>query len=163
MKHLSKKRAAVAGVVASLALGGGAFAYFTSSGTGEGTATVGDAGAWLIPPAVVTDGPMTPGGPEQTITYKVKNTGTGVQRLAKVTVKVAEPNGDAWTSAPGCSAADFEIGTAAPGAAADDDELAGDFTAGQEETGTIKIKMVDTGENQDGCKDKSVPLYLSAS
>jgi hypothetical protein len=167
MKHLTKKHAVIVAAIGSLAFGAAAFAYFTSTGTGSGTATVGTSTAWQVD-TVAPDGlPLTPGGAtEQTIGYTVTNNSSGNQHLANVNVKVGNTAGDgsfvAWSSGS-CSADDFNINGAGAGAAYDDDDAAGNLDAGADVSDAITITMVDTGVNQDDCKDVTVPLYLSAS
>jgi len=164
MFHLTKKRAVVAAVIGSLALSAGAYAYFTSTGTGSGSATVGDAALWAVSDLGTVGAALTPGGAtEQTTTYKVANPGSGSQRLAKVTIKVANANGSSWDGPGTCSASDFSVNSAPAGDPYDDAENAGTILAAGFVTNTVTIKMVDTGLNQDDCKLAGVPLHLAAS
>jgi len=168
MVHFTKKRALVVGVVASLALSVGAYAYFTSTGTGSGSATVGTSTPWAVASQATTGGPMTPGGPTETINYTVKNNSTGYQNLANVAISVAGTAGDGsattWTfgSAPSCSKGDFSIGGAAAGATYNDATIV-NVAPGATVTRTASIQMVDNGANQDSCKNAVPPLYLAAS
>ena len=68
---------------------------------------------------------------------------------------VAASNGTAWTAIPGCSAADYTIGTPS--------FTAGDVASGATKDGTVTITMNNLSSNQDACKNVSVPLYFSAS
>jgi hypothetical protein len=164
MLHFTKKRALVVGVVASLAMAAGAYAYFTSTGTGSGSATVGTSTAWAITDNGTTGPALTPGGlTEQTLAYRVTNPSSGQQNLAKVTVKVANADGTAWDGFGTCSAADFSVNGAAAGASYDDVENAGNLAPSAFVNNTVTLKMVDTGANQDDCKNVTVPLYLAAS
>lgn len=165
MFHFTKKRAAVMAIVGSLALGAGAYAYFTSTGTGSGAATVGTSTAWMISSDALTGDSLTPGGTtEQTLTYTVTNPSSGNQGLTKVTVKVANPNGSAWTEVPGCSKDDFKINGAAAGASYEDVENFGNIAPGADVTNTVTITMInDPIRNQDGCKLATPPLHLAAS
>lgn len=167
MFHLTKKRAVIAAVVGSLALSAGAYAYFTSTGTGSGTATVGTSTTWQVDTAAPTGAALTPGGAtEQTIGYTVTNNSSGNQNLANVNVRVGNTAADgsfaAWTAGT-CGADDFNINGAGAGVAYDDVDAAGNLDAGANVSDEITLKMVDTGTNQDSCKDVTVPLYLSAS
>ncbi len=153
----SHKLAVVAGVTTALIGGGVAVAFWTTSGTGTGTATTGDSSNFVV----TTDAPvgpaLAPGGTnEQTITFHVQNTNNGVQRLNSVAVSVANANGTAWTAVSGCSAADYVIAQHSVPASTD-------LVSNQTYTGVVTIKMKDTGVNQDGCKGVTVPLYVSAS
>ena len=164
MKKVSKRALvllAVAGVAIVAALG--AYAYFTTTGTGSGSATVGTDTPWQVDTDAATGGPLTPDGPSQTVSYTVTNNSSGHQSLANVAISVANADGSAWDGPGNCSAADFEVNGAAAGTAYDDTELAQNFAPGGSDTGTVTIQMIDTGVNQDACKDAIVPLYLFAS
>jgi hypothetical protein len=188
MKRISKRTAVLLAVVAAAVMAAvGAYAYWTTTGTGQGSATTGTDTKW----AVTTDAAsvantLTPGGPSQTVAYHVANNSSGVQALFKVNVQVANSsNADpsstpsAWSSQgdaskPECNKNDFELsvdGTtwAAAGTAIDDTELAGDVAAGATVNGTFYVRMINkpssggAANNQDNCKSVSVPLFLDAS
>ncbi|HET9720568.1 MAG TPA: hypothetical protein VFP55_10855, partial [Solirubrobacteraceae bacterium] len=112
----TKKRSLVALVaVAALAIAGGAFAYFSSAGTGTGSATVGSStpfdvgqnGATTGPPLV----PEAQGGPNvDTIPYTVTNPSTGSQYLNQVIVSIPSTfSTQKDSSKPACTAHDFSI------------------------------------------------------
>jgi hypothetical protein len=164
MKLLRNRK--LVALMATLVLGVTAvagYAYFTSTGTGSGSASVGTSTTWAVNTSAATGGPLTPAGPTETIGYTVKNNSSGNQNLANVAISVANANGSTWTAVPGCSASDFSIGTAAAGATFNDTAQAANLAAGTTATGSVTIKMVETGLGQDGCKDATVPLYLSAT
>ncbi|MCG8915005.1 hypothetical protein L6E12_04275 [Actinokineospora sp. PR83] len=155
--HSTKKRALVtAAIVAVLALAGGvAYAYWSSTGTGSGSATTGTSSAFVVASSTATGGPLSPGGPTQTVAFTVTNPGTGAQNLANVAVTVANADGSAWTSVAGCSAADYSVGT--PTVTYGEVEPAG------VRNGTVTITMNNLPSNQDGCKNATVPLRFVAS
>jgi hypothetical protein len=160
----SKKGIALLAVLAVAAVTAiGAYAYFTTTGSGSGSASVGTDTPWEVTTDAATGGPLTPGGPSESIAYHVKNPSTGYQNLANVAIKVANANGTAWDGPGTCSAADFSVDGAAAGATFNDTALAGDKAPGTTSNGSITIQMVDTGSNQDDCKNAIVPLYLYAS
>jgi hypothetical protein len=162
--HKSKKVIAlVVGIAVAASMAVGAYAWFSSTGTGSGSATVGTSTPWAVTTLSATGGPLTPGGPTESITYKVKNNSTGYQNLANVAISVANSDGSAWTSVAGCSKSDFSIDSAGSGTTYNDTALAGDIAPGATVTGSISLAMLDSGTNQDGCKNATVPLYLSAS
>jgi hypothetical protein len=174
MSGMLKKRRVIAAltVVGALALAGGAFAYFTSSGTGTGSVSVGSAGAWSLTSGTATGPALAPdpavgGANVESIPYTVKNTGSGSESLSQVVVSVLTGTGAAWSSqtqtAPPCTAADFSVDGAAPGSPAVDTHLAGDLASGQSKTGTVTVELIDNGQNQNNCEGVSVPLYFSAS
>jgi hypothetical protein len=151
--------AAIAVAVAAF----GAYAYFTTTGSGTGSATVGTDTPWQVDTDAATGGPLTPGGPSQTVGYTITNNSTGHQNLANVAISVANADGSAWDGPGNCSAADFEVNGAAAGTAYDDTTLAQNFAPGADDSTSITIQMIDTGANQDDCKTATVPLYLYAS
>src|SRR4051812_44863926 len=107
----SRKFAIVAGsTVGALAVGGVAFAYWTSTGDGSGSAATGTSSVWAVTTGTATGGALTPGGPTDTVAFHVKNNNSGVQRLQAVSVVVANSDGSPWTSVSGCSADDYTIG-----------------------------------------------------
>lgn len=158
MRHLSKKQMAAAGAaVAIVAVGAGsAFAYWTDSGTGAGSAAVGTSAHFAVTVDAPTGAALSPGGPVDTVTFTVKNNGSGHQKVVAATATVANNDGSTWTSVAGCSAADFSIGDVAVTAA--------DLAPGATTTGSFTIQMVNnTSASQDGCKSATVPLYVSVS
>ncbi|WP_104175792.1 hypothetical protein [Arthrobacter sp. Y81] len=151
-----RKKRIIITTAALVAVGGGAaFAYWTATGTGNTTATAGTSANFTISSSVAGD-PLSPDGPTQIVTFTVTNPGTGVQKLTNITAAVAGTTGAAWTSVPGCSADDFEVGVP--------DFDVTEIAAGGTVTGTVTLQMVDIpGTNQDGCKNATVPLHFSAS
>jgi len=176
MKYL-KKKWVVGGIAAAVAVGiaGGAFAYFTSTGNGAGSATVGSATNWTVAQTGVTSGgPLYPdaaigGANVQTNAYHVKNGGSGSQALTSVKISVATAVNGVWSAQsdptkPACTKADFSVGGAAVGTTWTDTALAGTFAAGQDKTtGSVTVELIDDGLNQDNCQGVTVPLYLAAS
>jgi hypothetical protein len=160
MRRISKKKL-VAGAAAAAIIAGGAgvaFAYWTSTGTGSGSATTGTSTTWDVALGSVNapNGPLTPGGPSETVHVTVTNNSSGHQQLNNLTVAVANSDGTAWTAVTGCSAADYA--PTIPSVPANTDLGPGDTY----ET-DITISMNDLASNQNGCKNATVPLYVSAS
>ena len=150
----STKSAVVAGTVLALTGGGVAFAYWTTSGTGTGSASSGTSTTWAVTTDAATGGLLTPGGPTDTVAFHVKNNNSGVQHLQGVVVTVANSDGSPWSSGT-CDAGDFTVGTPAV--------TAGDVASGATVDGTVTLQMNNNSENQDDCKNVTVPLYVSAS
>lgn len=197
-KFMRKRYAIALSAVGALALAGGAFAYFTSTGNGTGSASVGTATNWTVGESgKPSGGPLYPdaaigGANIQTDSYTVTNGGSGSQNLTSVDIKVATSTGVAWygcagdatpdatthicgggTSGggglvangnPACRASDFSVGGQSVGADWNDGSLAGDYTAGSSQTGSVTVEMIDnTHASQDACQGVTVPLYFSAS
>ena len=142
-------------VILIVAVGGVAFAYWTSSGTGTGEAQTGTSSALEVEGGTATGAALTPGGPSQTVPFTVTNTSTGTQDFSSVVVTVATDTGGTWSPAGGCSAADYTVGTPV----IEYGELAG----GESVTGTVELSMNNRPVNQDGCKTLDVPLYFVVS
>lgn len=152
-----KKRVIAAlAAVAVVAVGGGlAYAYWTSTGTGTGTATTGSSTAFVVASTAPTGGPLSPGGPSETVAFTVTNPGSGSQNLSSVTVAVANADGTAWTAVAGCSALDYTIGTPVV--------TYGQIAPAGFVSGTVTVTMNNLATNQDGCQTADVPLYIVAS
>lgn len=157
MKKFSARKKRVAITTAALvAIGGGAaFAYWTSQGAGTGSATTGTTVPFTVTSTTATGGPLTPGGPSQTVVFEVTNPGTGVQHLTDVKVTVADASGNQWTDPNGCSFKDYTIEAV--------NITKGDMTPGEKVSGNVTIKMNNLATNQDACKGLAVPLHFSAS
>jgi hypothetical protein len=159
MSILSTRKRRLTALVAAaaiVALGGGlAYAYWTGTGTGVGSATTGSSTNFTVTSVAPTGAALTPGGPAQTVGFTVTNTGTGSQNLASVVATVANANGSAWVAVPGCSAADYAVGTPAV--------TYGQIAGSGSVNGTVTVTMNNLGTNQDACKGVTAPLYFVAS
>ncbi|MGP8066570.1 MAG: hypothetical protein ACLP81_09445 [Acidimicrobiales bacterium] len=177
-------------VALTLGLAGTAFAYFTSTGSGTGSATVGAPTVWgvtvtnvgtpvLYPTALVAngDGTYSYSGPVQEFKVVVKNNGSGYQKLNQINVSIATSTGGTWTSTNStysgegaCTANDFTLGFAGDYAAPGATIQWGGFSSGNDlapgasfPTEIGYIGMADTGVAQDNCQGVTVPLYVVAS
>lgn len=151
-----KRLAGLAVAVAVVAIGGGiAFAYWSSSGTGTGSAATGTSANFTVTSTAPTGGPLSPGGPAETVGFSVNNTGTGSQKLTAVVASVAGPTGTTWNAVAGCSSADYTVGTPTI--------TYGNIAGGGSLAGTVTVTMNNLATNQDACKNAAVPLYFAAS
>jgi hypothetical protein len=163
MKRFGKRTVVLLAVVSAAVLAAVAgYAYWTSSGSGSGSATVGTDTPWQVDVAAATGGPLTPGGPYQTVGYSVTNNSTGNQYLAGVPVSVANPDGSAWDGPGNCSAADFSVNGAAAGASYNHVALGQTCGPGGSGSSSVTVQMVDTGVNQNDCRTATVPLRFVA-
>lgn len=154
MYWMTKKRALTGLTCACvLAIGGAAFAYFTSSGSGTGTAAVGSSSAVTLHATVTSS--LYP-GTSSPVSFTVDNPSSGSQRVG--TISLTSITVDAGHST--CSTA---IGGGNP-----------DFTMaavtvnkvfeqgnGQTVTPTGSLTMNETGTNQDACQGATLTLHLS--
>src|SRR5581483_6820300 len=100
--RITKKKVAALGVFV-LILGGAAaaFAYFTSTGTANGTGdAVGSASSWSVTNVAAT-GTLYPGAGSSTLTYKITNPSSGHQAINSVTVTVPSGAGGAALDSSG--------------------------------------------------------------
>lgn len=134
--------------------GGAAFAYWSSSGAGTGTATTGTSSAFVVTTDPPTGDPLVPGGDPQTIAFTVSNPSDVPLTLTSVVVTVANTDGTEWLDVIGCSADDYTLGTPVV--------TFGEIAGGADVAGTVTVSMVNSGSNQDACKDEPVPLYFVA-
>jgi hypothetical protein len=158
-RFLARKRTAVLGILALLAISGAAFAYWTTSGTGQATATTGGGHGVTVNPTVPAG--MYPGAPAADINFSITNPGPGTAYVTSVSASIT--NADVVGNGSGpvpCDASDFAI-TQAPSAINQDLAVGStSFTGAQ----TPKITMVNKpGQNQNDCKNASVTVHIDAS
>jgi len=156
-----RKKATTIVVASALLLGtaGGAYAYWstTGSGSGSGTTSAGESNnlgfsqAWL--------NAMYPGDASQALTVTVKNNGTASAYVAGVKAYVT-------TDKDGCTGADYKLnGSAAPSTDVDAAALtwaAQELVKGGQANATGTIQFNDTGANQDACKGAAVTVHYLA-
>jgi len=155
-----RKKRIIITTAAMLAVGtGAAFAYWSAAGTTTAKAETGKSVAFKVSSTALVGEALTPGGPLQSADFTVKNENTGVQNLSGLVVKVANSDGTPWTTATGCSAADFEVigPLFGPG------HGTGPIEGKKSVSGKVSIQMRNLDENQDRCQGVSVPLHFAAS
>jgi hypothetical protein len=152
--------AVVAGGTAALLGVGVAFAYWTTSGSGEGSAatTAGVVDQLSFDQAAVAD--MYPGDSSQPLTVTVTNDASESAYVTTVKAYIT-------TDKSGCTGADFLLGgAAAPSTAGTAVALvwtAQDLIAGGSDEATSTIQFNNTGANQDACKEAVVTINYVAS
>lgn len=156
MHWLTRKRALTTLVgVCSLAAVGAAFAYFTTNGSGTGTATVGSSSAVTLHATITSN--LYP-GTSSPVSFTVDNPSSGAQRVGTITL--ASISADAGHSS--CSTVitggnpDFSM----PAVAVNKNFAAGN---GQTVTQTGTLTMNETGANQDACQGASLTLHLTSN
>jgi hypothetical protein len=156
-----RTKIAVGATLGAVVLGGGgmlAFAYFTSTGAGTGSAGVGSSTPVTITQTGTVSG-LVPNGPGQTINYKVTNSGSGSEYVNQVTVSVASISGAGTVTGPGidaCTPSLFHITQGSPIAT----NLAG---SGGNASGIATISLPDDNKNQDNCQGATVNLSFSSN
>jgi len=152
--RISRKALVAGGLVATLAMGGIAFAYFSATGSGSGSASVGSSSGLDIS----QDGPavtgLVPNGPAKTIHYTVTNNTAGAEFVDQVSTTVSSvTSGSLATEA--CDASMFTI--------VDGPALSTNLQPGHTASGTATIKLVDDGNNQDNCQGSTVSLAFASN
>jgi hypothetical protein len=144
----NRTRMALAGTC-FLVAAAGAFAYFTTTGSGTGSATVGSASSVTIHGTVATS--LYP-GTSSTVSFTVDNPSTGSQRVHQILLSSVST--DAGHS--GCVMTDFTM----PNVTVDQVFPSGN---GQAVTATGTLTMVETGLNQDACQGAPLTLHLASN
>lgn len=130
----------------------GAYAYWTTAGSGSGSAATGTTdGLTVNQTSTLT--PLYPGGAAQPLSGDFDNPNDGPIRVATVTVSLGSIEG----SPAGCSIADYQIND--PIATVDADIDPG---YGMGSWSGPSLEMLDTAGDQNGCQDVTVNLvYVS--
>jgi hypothetical protein len=148
-KHLTKKRVILlAVVVAAVGAGTTAFAYFTTTGQGTGSASVGSSSAVTLHGSTVDT--VYPGTSTE-VDFTVDNPSSGQQYVAtihldSVTTDVAHNT---------CNLSDFTM----PDVTVNQNFASGN---GQVVTASGTLTMADNG-NQDACQGAPLTLHLSST
>jgi hypothetical protein len=145
MFHFTKKRAVVIAVVGSLALGAGAYAYFSAIGAGTGSATTGSASTVLI--TQTNQLPALYPGDNADVNLNITNTGAGTQLVRLVHASVSTNKSD-------CDASAFTMADVAINAR---------MTAGEVTSKTGSLVMSDTDADQNGCQGATLTLTFSST
>jgi hypothetical protein len=154
MSWMTKKRAFAAfGCVCALTAAGAAFAYFTSSGAGTGSASVGSSSAVTLHATISAN--LFPGS-SSPVKFTVDNPASGVQRVG--TVSLSSISADAGHSScsttisggnPDFTMAPVPVNQVFPSG------------SGQEVSATGTLAMNETGVNQDACQGATLTLHLT--
>lgn len=145
--HVSRKiKVAVGAAIACLAISGAAFAYFTTTGSGTATGTVGTSTELAIT-GNVTD--LLYPGTSSEVTFSVDNTSTGNQFVGTITL-VSVTAADA-----GCLGSWFSMADVVANQDVD--------PGGEAITATGTITMENAATNQDACKNATLTLNLTSN
>lgn len=161
MRPFPTRRALIAGaaVGAILLTGGAAFAFWSSTGTGVGAAEVAaDASDLTVTPGA-TVGELAPGGPSVDVVVEVENPNSSAIDLTDVTVTITDVRNASGSSiVAACPIAEFAV---TDNAGYDGELIAAGGTSGEETVASIQL--LETGVNQDDCKNASLVLLLTAN
>lgn len=176
MKRFMRSKKGIAALLATLVVAAaaavGAYAYFTSTGHGTGTASVGSVsatGALNVavsgPTGAASLFPTALGDTNasiQTFDYAVTNPTESDVFLKEVDIAV-----DPGSLPAGCTTSDFSLNGGPVGAGVTDTwnnnlKPASDAPA-NEQDGSVTIQMVDNGGNQDACEGAAPSLTFDAT
>lgn len=149
------KKVTAFAVIGVLVVAGGAYAYWTTGGTGTGSATTGDAVAVSITQiGTVTD--LVPGSTAQGVNFTITNSEATPQYVTSVSFAIDSIETAPGVAAVGCSVADF---TLVQPTAINADQAPGDT---DHNPSGATIAMNNLATNQDGCKDVTVNLEFTS-
>jgi hypothetical protein len=145
----------------------GAFAYWTTTGSGSGSATVGTDAGLIV--TGTTEGLQRPGGPSQTVSFTVANAAEFNQSISNIDlVSVAAYAEVAHTTLiPGCggldssASADFHMANVVVNPNTDGDIAPN--VAAQALTASGELSMSNLDENQDDCKNAHLVLTFATT
>ena len=149
----SKRTFAALGCGATLVVSAAAVAFFTSSGSGTGTAAVGSSSAVTLHATISSN--LYPGS-SSPVTFTVDNPSSGVQRVGTVTLaSISVDSGHSSCSTvisggnPDFTMAPVNVNEViSPG-------------NGQSVAATGTLTMNETGVNQDACQGATLTLHLT--
>jgi len=154
MPTKSRRSLVIGSVAALLLIGGVAFAYWTNSGSGTGSATTGTNTAITI---VQTSSSATlyPGGAPSTLSGTFNNPNTSPVYVNDLTATLASVSGSVGT--PACTIADYALVT---------DTISVDGQVAVDDTTAwsgIQVRMLNSSTNQDACKNATINLSYSSN
>lgn len=174
LRRFTKKRTLALSGLVLLLLAGGAVAYFTTTGSGTGTAAVGASSALTI--HGTSAGTLYP-GTSSTVSFTVDNPSSGHQQLGTIhlaSVKACVGAGSSWngtscssggSEASACESVETgpsDFNTAnfwMPDVAANQDFGSG---TGQAVTAPGTLKMNDLSSSQDACQNANLTLNFTS-
>ena len=155
MQHSKRKRRRlmilallVVGVIAAT----GAYAYWTQSGSGSGNASTGTTSSITVNQTSTVTG-LFPGGPAQALSGNFDNPNTSPVLVQTVAASVTGTSAGA-----SCGAANYAI--AGSPATVNSSVPSGN---GVGSWSGMTLRMVDTGSNQDACKNATVTIAYTSS
>lgn len=141
----TKKVVAVSATVAlTLGLSGAAFAYFSSTGTGAGTASVGSSSGIQLSSVLV--GPLYPGATATPVTVNIHNPGTGAEYVGTISGTV--------TTQASCLGSWFTVAPVI---------FNTDVAGGASTSTSTTVALNDSGTNQDACQGLTMAIVWSSN
>lgn len=159
MKRMSKRTWVLVGIIAVVAAvtAVGGYAYWTTGGSGTGSADTGDTVAVTVnQTSTVTD--LYPGGPAQALSGDFDSTNAGDVYINEITVAVDPLWSQSLAGHADCTAADFQI-NGSPVVV--DAEISPGSGVGS--WSGASIQMLNSATDQDACKNADVDLVYTVN
>jgi hypothetical protein len=157
MKRFGKRIWVVAGVVAVVGLAAvGAFAYWTVTGSGSGSASTAAGSAVLTVNQTSASSGLYPGG-SVALSGNFTNPASYNQYVTSVSASIPAFSFQSDGSKPACTQADFSL-TGSPAAVGQD---VAPGTGGS--WSGITLSMTNAATNQDNCKSVTVPVNYTSN
>jgi hypothetical protein len=155
----NRKALGAIGAVFVLVVAGGAYAYWTNGGSGAGSATTGTNVAISVVQTSTPTG-LSPGGTAAALSGNFNNTNSSAVFVNEInaTIGTVTRTAEAIAAALPCTAADYLLGGFPVQI---DAQVASGSAVGSWTGGTIQL--VNSGTNQDGCKDATVALTYTSN
>jgi hypothetical protein len=155
MRFSRKAKIGVIGVVISMGIGIGAYAFWTQGGTGTGAATTGGTTGITVVQDSTTASTLYPGGPAEALSGHFVNTNSGDVSITSVTAVVTSTTSAGDTTKPACTTEDFAIGG-----------TSGPYLVASGSTTTwsgLTVSLTNTAFNQDNCKGATIGITYTAA
>ncbi len=155
----SKRRIAIIGAAAAIALAGGgtAFAYFTATGSGSAAGSVGSTAGWAVHVDDPSGPSLNPGAGTETFAYTVTNTSGGNEELNQVVITATSNNG-------GCNSTWYVVnGSGSTPTNAVTVPISQDIAAGADYSGTLTLQLADVATSQNACQGDAPTVTVAAS
>ncbi len=136
-----------------------AYAYWTSGGTGSGSAATGTTTGITVNQTSTPTG-LYPGGPAQPLSGNFTNTNSGPIQVASVNATIASVTKATGAPAGPCTATDFTL-SGFPTTTITPAEIPSGTGVGSWSGGSIA--MVNSASNQDGCKGATVNISYTSN
>ena len=155
MLKLTRKTVAVSAALMLMGVGGVAFAYWTNSGSGTGSATTGTNEAITVI-QTVSSAVLVPGGPASTLSGTFTNPNTSPVFVNTVTATLASVTGGG-VAPDQCTVADYQLDTATI-------TLGAQVAVNDSTTWSgIQVSMINSATNQDKCKNATINLSYTSN
>ena len=153
----SKKKKIGATTLVLCVIGGGAFAYWTTDGSGNGAGTTGTTQAITVHQTSTVTG-LAPGATAQPLSGNFDNPNDSSVFVAAVTATVSDvTDGDGVSIADDCATNNYAItGTASVGAQVPVGDGVGSWSG-------LSLSMANTAQSQDACKGATVVIAYTVS